>query len=252
MPDEISPPWEWFDVAVKNGRIQFSMNQRLEADAAHVWIAHLGSRPELVNQFWEFLDPEERRRASRFHFEILRARYVLAHGFLRQLLGRYLDADAGKIVFDFNAYGKPSVAGIEFNLSHSGALAAVAISTGALAGIDIEEIRPLPDLPGLVSRFFAVSERDAVYSSPRNQRETIFFTHWTRKEALVKALGRGLSIPPESFDTTLDSGQGLLSCQAAPGTAWWLSDLPAMVGYAGAVAIERCTPKLFYWRCVLD
>ncbi|MCC6344049.1 MAG: 4'-phosphopantetheinyl transferase superfamily protein [Bryobacterales bacterium] len=251
MPDEISPPREWIEVAVHDGRIPFAMPQRLEEGAVHVWIAHLGSRPGLVNRFCGILDPQERRRADRFQFEILRDRYVLAHGFLRQLLGWYLDADAGKIVFDCNAYGKPGVAGIQFNLSHSGGMAAVVISTEAPAGIDIEEIRPLPDLLDLVSRFFAASERDAVYTSPLNQRETTFFTHWTRKEALVKALGHGLSIPPESFDTTLDSGQGLLSCQATD-ARWWLSDLPGMAGYAGAVAVKGCTPKLSCWRCVLD
>ncbi|MCZ2147248.1 MAG: 4'-phosphopantetheinyl transferase superfamily protein [Bryobacterales bacterium] len=211
-----------------------------------------------MERLWDVLDQEERRRASRFRFETLRAKYILAHGFLRELLGCYLHMDARKITFTFNAYGKPGVAcgGLQFNLSHSGSLAAVAISMEAPVGIDIEEIRPLPDLCGLTQRFFAASEQNAVHAFPPHQRETAFFTYWTRKEALVKGLGQGFSISLESFDTSLvHGGQGLLSwnpAEASEAITWWLSDLPAMEGYAGAIAIKGCTPKLSSWCCVLD
>jgi 4'-phosphopantetheinyl transferase len=200
--------------------------------------------PDLRNWAWEILDRDERRRADRFRFETLRTRFILAHGFLRDVLAGYLDADVSKIVFRIDDYGKPHLIDrrLQFNLSRSSALAVVAVTTERRIGVDIEQIRPLKDPEAIAHELFAGPEGASLAALPPRERMGAFFACWVRKEAYIKALGRGLSIPLDCFDTTFDlgrSGQLIRSPNGAAEPAlWWLSDLPPIEGYAGAVAVE--------------
>jgi len=108
-------------------------------------------------------------------------------------------------------------------VSHSGAWAALAFSGGPPVGIDIEEVRPLPEYRELIRHFFSANERAHITTLPE------FFRLWTRKEALLKGIGKGLSQPLEEYDV-LDA-----SPVAAPG--WNLIDLAAPEGYYAAVAV---------------
>lgn len=236
------------------------MNERVETrplvvQNTHIWIARLVARPAMLQRSWEILDREERIRAERFQFEIHRNNFILSHGFMREVLGRYLETDPAKIAFRIDRYGKPHLAGIDglqFNLSESGSLAALAISYGRLVGVDVERIRPIPDLDAMADQCFSESERAVLRALSSTEKEAAFFTFWTRKEAYIKAVGKGLSIPLHSFDTSSElseSSRLIFSRDGPPDIeCWWISDLPPIKGYAGAVAVEGRGSGLACWE----
>ena len=196
------------------------------------------------------LDSGERNRAARFHFERDRDAFIASHGWLRTLLGRYLNADPRRIDFIFGHHGKPAIDGapVHFNLSHSGEMAACAVTRDCEVGIDIERVRPTSDIESIAERFFHPEECRKLFGLAEEERALAFFRCWTRKEAYIKALGAGLSAPLDSFAVTLapeepaafvqidgQPAEGSLTQAAA---ACSLFDLEAGPDYAGAVAIR--------------
>src|SRR5215510_12618609 len=103
------------------------------------------------------LAADESSRAGRFAFDHLRQSFTLARGAMRILLGGYLDAAPGSIVFTYGARGKPGLAEpsrLRFNASHSGDMALFAATLDCELGVDIEHARPMPDLEEIATRFF--------------------------------------------------------------------------------------------------
>ena len=159
----------------------------------------------------ELLSADETERARRFAFERDRRRYIVARARLRQLLGERLGTAPESLRFVYEPHGKPALArragqrDVRFNLSHCGEIAAYAFAEGREVGVDIEEVRELPDADQLALRFFSRRERAAYLRLPRRERPRGFFNCWTRKEAFVKALGVGLSHSLEGCDVALTS-----------------------------------------------
>ena len=106
--------------------------------------------------------------------------------------------------------------------------------------MDIERVRPLKDMTKVASRFFSREEAAELLSLPPDEREPAFFSCWTRKEAYVKAVGNGLSIPLDSFRVTLRPGQPArflhLDHDASLAQSWTLHNLEVTSGYAAALA----------------
>lgn len=155
-----------------------------------------------------FLTHDEQLRADRFYFEHDRRRFIVARGKLRLLLSRHFQIAPAAIVFGYMKNGKPFVAGnstqIHFNMSHSEECALYAISKRCRLGADIECLNRNIDWHGLVRRFFTNREFSALQQLPAFTRKRAFFTSWTRKEAILKATGDGLSIPLDQFEVTVD------------------------------------------------
>lgn len=169
------------------------------------------------------LTDDERARARRFVGPLLQRRFVAARGRLRALLGRYLDRDPRSLVFLLNEFGKPRLAdcpGVHFSLSHSQDRALLAVSDGPEIGADLEMIRDVDHL-GLARRYFHPREIAAIeqHDDPRQA----FFRIWTLKEAVVKAIGLGLSVPLDGFAVSIDGASPAMTAAPpeAPG-AWWL------------------------------
>jgi 4'-phosphopantetheinyl transferase len=155
------------------------------------------------------LSPEEMRRADGFRFSLHRNRFILAHAALRHILGIYSEYPASSIDFIISPHGKPSLANnqrgkIEFNLSHSEDLAVVAVSFGPILGVDVEQVREMPDWPQMASQFFSHAEIAAIERAPLAEKSTMFLRLWTRKEALLKAIGTGLQDDLSCFCTAAD------------------------------------------------
>ena len=175
----------------------------------HVWIVAL----DVLGAGWhggpDPLSPAELDRAGRFRFALDRHAFVQRRTALREVLAAYLGVAPRDLVFDQNRFGKPSIrapqtaAGLSFNASRSGSVAAIAVARTGRIGIDIECLRPLPDATDIASRCFAAGEVAALQSLAPSDRVEGFFRAWTRKEALVKALGGGLSIPLDAFEVSV-------------------------------------------------
>jgi 4'-phosphopantetheinyl transferase len=171
-----------------------------------VWLIDLDATPAYLG---ELLDDNERARASRFAFPVLARRFAAARGHLRMLLGCYLRCPPETITFDYGAWGKPALHapasnGLAFNLAHSGGQALIAVGRTAALGIDIEVMRPMADWLEIANRAFAPGEIDALLSLPQDEQMDGFFACWTRKEAVIKFWGEGLSADLTSFEVSLN------------------------------------------------
>lgn len=172
----------------------------------------------------------------------------MARATLRRALALALgSSDPASLGFSYGQHGKPvltsgpAAAGLSFNASHSGERLLIGLGEGADLGVDIEKHRPLVDRDGLVRRYFSLAENDAYFRLAEADRERAFFGCWTRKEAFVKALGRGLSFPLKDFDVGFASGaEGLLYLhgEADAPDRWCLEGFEAEVGYSAAFATQ--------------
>lgn len=226
----------------------------------HVWRADLNQEPARVRIFSDILAPDERQRASRFHFQRDRGHYIVARGVLRFILQRYLGISPGLLRFSYNQYGKPALEtmadgeALRFNVSHSGGVALYAVTRGREVGLDIEAIRE--DFAGLeiAERFFSAREVETLRALPAELQTAAFFNCWTRKEAYIKALGEGLSHPLQSFAVSLIPGEAaaLLSSDSDPDepARWSLMELNPGDGYVAAVAVEGIVPALRRWQWI--
>jgi 4'-phosphopantetheinyl transferase len=191
------------------------------------------------------LTPEEHQRAGRFHFERDCHRFLAGRGGLRWILSLHCGIPPEALTFEAGPQGKPALPrfpALSFNLSHSGDYVLIAVTTGADCGVDIEGKRPGMNEEGIAQRFFCPREVEWL----RRTKEG-FLRLWTAKEAIIKAVGGGLSIPLTDVDVT-DVVEGRtfamkLETSGLPAQVLWLQELALVEGYFAAVAVtgERVT-----------
>lgn len=205
-----------------------------------LWVWSLDVDDAERGRLAKFLSEDEAARAARFVFERDRQRFVMGRGRLREILAREIADRPWALRFAYAAHGKPSLLttpALHFNLSHSEALAALAVSRHAGIGVDIEFARPLKE--DIAQRFFSPREVAVLKALPEEDQAAAFFRCWTRKEAVVKAVGEGLSYSLDSFDVTL-SADAPAAVERFEGEAdagvWRLAHFEPSPGYAGAVA----------------
>jgi 4'-phosphopantetheinyl transferase len=217
---------------------------KLESYHVDIWRLSLNLLVDSVKLIEPTLSADESARAARFHFEVDRNRFIVAHDVLRKILGLYLHRDPAELKFSLNQYGKPALvnSALEFNLSHSGDFALIAVTQGRKIGVDVERIRQGISSHVIAQQYFSKAEVAELQSLPIEQRGSAFFTCWTRKEAYIKAQGLGLSLPLESFDVSLTPGHPAILRATRPdeqeAARWMLRSLDVDQNYAGAVAVE--------------
>src|SRR3989475_7026718 len=233
---------------------------QLASDEVHSWCASLDVPPGTSARLYATLTPDERTRSARFRFERDQQRFIVAHGVLRDLLGRYLQTPPGQISFVYNAFGKPDLGPefanrLKFNPSHSAGLVLIAIATASDVGVDLEYIRAQFDYADITRRFFSAAEVDYLIALPNHLYTEAFFSCWTKKEAYLKACGEGLATPLNSFSVppTTDPAQTPVDLQVAardsvPSKRWSLFTLRPAANYAGALAIEGTGWRLRQWQ----
>ena len=148
------------------------------------------------------LDDVEHERYERYRQEVDKLRFLTGRTLLRMVGGRWLGVEPEKVALDASCYdcgkphGKPRVVAPgapEMSVSHSGSLVALAVADGPAVGIDVEQIRTA-EVGELARLTFSPDERATFDALPAGERQGAFFTYWARKEAVVKATGRGMSI----------------------------------------------------------
>jgi 4'-phosphopantetheinyl transferase len=226
----------------------------LTADQVDVWLASLDHAAHSIQKFRALLSEDEQARAARFQFEHLRQHYTAGRAILRLILSRYLQDAPQDLTFQYSDYGKPELpaADLQFNLSHSGGLALYAFIRQHRIGIDIERMRPLTDIEAMMRHYFSQSECASLLALPQQLQMQGFYNCWTRKEAYIKATGKGLSQPLDSFDVTLTPGKPprLLRVEGEPEAPqrWTIFDLPVPSDYKAALAVEHPGCTLNMWQ----
>ncbi len=231
---------------------------KLAENEIHIWQASLNGEVTVLHTLQRLLTEEEAAKASQFRFEKDQHHWIIARGTLRVLLGRYLNVDPGLLRFDYNAYGKPALSSpfnerqLHFNVSHSHAVALYAFTYARQIGIDIEYMRSDIDYEQLAHYSFSPNEQAVLYALPKAMQQQAFFNCWTRKEAYIKAKGKGLSLPLDLFDVSLrpgDPARLLSSREASQETiSWSMRELLPGPNYVGAVVVEGSERPMSYWR----
>jgi 4'-phosphopantetheinyl transferase len=217
----------------------------------HLWQVELDVGAEAEAELRAELTADEIARAEEFASPAARRRFVVARGTLRVLLGDLLGESPRSIALEEGPSGKPRLAGagqrLGFNVSHSGGLALICIADGFEVGVDLEHLRPVPDAVEIARRRFAPEEARFVEKGGAAEVDRRFLTCWTRKEALTKALGAGLSFDLRSFAVPLDEPRGIVSL-AAPGgeraQRWSILDVPLGEEHVAALALPYGSVEL--------
>jgi 4'-phosphopantetheinyl transferase len=183
-----------------------------------------------LDLFLPLLSADEIARANRFKHKEDGAGFIISHGFLRNILSNYLHIRPQEIIFSKNKYGKPLLdkGDVCFNLSHSKYMAAVAVSTKYPVGIDIEYIGRKINHDDIIKRFFCLEEVEyfqRIRDVEQKRRE--FFRLWTRKEAVLKAQGIGLS-----------QNLANVAVLAKANKKWQLEDITINNSYQAAIAVD--------------
>lgn len=205
----------------------------LPPDEVHLWTVDVGAGLPDARRRHAATTRAERDRAARLRRPGDGDRFLSAHGALRLILAEYLACDPVALPLGADERGKPLVEGatLQFNLSHSGALALIAVARSRQVGVDVEHLRPIPELDAITARVCTPGELAALAALAEPHREGAFFAIWTRKEALAKATGEGMraitrDTIPDVYDrwtvVQVTDLPGYAACVAVEGTGWQL------------------------------
>lgn len=173
------------------------------------------------------------------------------------LLAGYLGVPAGAVQLTEGPHGRPQLGPahgdiLDLNWSHSGGCALVAIGRGVAPGIDVERRRPRPRALELAQRYFHPAETAWLAAQPIDRREEAFLALWTAKEAVLKALGRGLAFGLHRLEIGLETAVPQLRQLAGDDAATWqLHALDAGPAHVAALA-WRGPPRNIRYRILAD
>lgn len=230
----------------------------LAGNEIHVFAATLSWPADILKQFATILSPDETARANKFKFERHRNRFIAGRGALREILALYLNANPSELTFDYSPNGKPTLAGqfaktgIHFNLAHSEELALIAVTRIGIVGVDVERVRAVKEMDHLVARFFSPRESEAFQKVSEAEKPAAFFNLWTRKEALLKATGEGITRSLSLVEVSFLPGQPAqliaIAGDSAKAAEWSLRELSPAIGFTGAIAIQSRDINVRCWK----
>jgi 4'-phosphopantetheinyl transferase len=170
-------------------------------EEVQIWRIDLPSADMSPTGYICLLSEEEQARAERLRAGLVRLQFVVARAALRVLLGNCLALDPTAVSITQTSFGKPETPEVFYNVAHSGAAILIALCRAHRVGIDVEYFSRQVDALEIAKNSFAESEVRAL-SAIRDVEELrrAFFRCWTRKEAVIKADGRGLSLPLDAFE----------------------------------------------------
>ena len=241
---------------IADASFQLQSPLTLPQDEVQLWRVDLEAVAAGEQRWQQILSADEQVRASRFHFPRDRQYFTAGRALLRTIMAGYLGCAPGDLSFVYSEKDKPSLGtpydnGIAFNISHSGGVALLAFTRGRELGVDVEKIRQDFEVEAIARRFFSVHERDQLSAVATGLGFEAFFRCWTRKEAYIKAIGTGLSLPLHQFDVSIKAGDqdALLATRPDGSEAgrWSLREVPAGPGYVAALCVRGTGWHLKDW-----
>lgn len=209
----------------------------MEGQEIHIWMASIDDAPNLYN----FLNTEEKCRAAKFKFSYDQNRYIITHSILRHILAAYEGQSASTLTFSKTKYGKPFLNNekeketIQFNMSYSKNVVCYIISNKNEVGIDIEYLNVDFEWADIAKSYFLKKELRFLETLPRKEQVKAFYNLWTRKEALLKLKGIGLSGIEEV--STNESKCRLISFNYG-------------LNYQGTLAVDSLTTEIHFYRYI--
>ena len=186
-------------------RIDKAANGFADGDV-HLWAAPLdGSFDNIASM--ELLSEDERKRAATYRFTLHRTAFVTSRSLLRTVLAGYLGCGASTIQFSYSKHGKPCVeypdqTKIEFNLSHTADQLLIAVTSKSRIGVDIEPFDRARDFSDVIRGCLSETETRFINRAESHKATRLLLRYWTHKEAFLKALGLGLSVPLQEVEVT--------------------------------------------------
>lgn len=198
------------------------------------------------------LTADEESRARRLIAPPVRRGFILGRWLVRSVLGAVIGVEPRSLELRAGPHGKLFLAGHErlgpcFNLSHSGDLAALALIRDRRVGIDIEAERPLTDRALLARRILGRRERERFEALPERARGGALLAAWTHKEAVLKAVGTGISGNLRAIEVLTDADDHAVVYDAE---TWSVCPLSMPSGYYGAIAVEGEARRLTIWQAL--
>ena len=236
------------DISIRNPE-GAGKRQPPSPDEVAVWLCRVESLGDAdLAAMDHVLSEDELVRRDRFVFAEDRRAFTAAHALLRTVLSRYGPLPPEAWRFETTPHGKPFLAPVQagnpplnFNLSHTRDVVACAVAVDARLGIDVQESGRPADVTSIAKRHFTAIERQLLTGCPPEEVEVRFAEIWTLKEAYIKAVGLGLSLPLDSFGFSLDEASALTFVCPADASRWqfWLAALSSTTRLAVAAAVER-------------
>jgi len=198
------------ELGLVGGKQAVELRARPARGAVDIWRLRFADG-ELAERGWQMMTDDERVRADAFHFAADRERFCQSRLLLRMVLGGYLGIEPAGVAIKLGENGKPAVDGpsngrLHFNLAHSKSTALLAVTIDQPVGVDVEDsdcVR-IPDIGSLAESVMSERELEVISELEGESRLHCFLRCWTRKEALVKAMGVGLSVKLDAFTVPLD------------------------------------------------
>ena len=228
----------------------------LSPNHVHIWKASLSPSESQLARLQNLLATDEQIRAKRFKFLKHRRAFITARGVLRLILSQYLQIAPQSLHFGQGPHGKPflispTIPQLSFNVSHSHNIALYAVTLESHIGIDIEYHRKKLGVQSLIQRICSTEEKAILMALSPPEQKKGFFACWTRKEAYVKATGKGITIPLASLTVSLPPVKfvGLQQTESDEEdiSHWAMSELPVGPSYTAAFAIKKINCVTSYW-----
>ncbi|MYA89629.1 MAG: 4'-phosphopantetheinyl transferase superfamily protein [Boseongicola sp. SB0662_bin_57] len=218
------------------------------SEAATVFHVDLSRHASREREAMDWLDEAERSRQRRFVHPRPSREFTLCRAALRSLLCRELNCSNRVLSFGISKFGKPfarvngSAAPISFNVSHSGRHGLIALAPEGRIGVDVEERSTKRNLDVCIRLLFAPDERAEFETVCAQDKVKLFYRLWTLKEAMIKAVGAGLSIDTAKFEIPLamvrGGKSGIFRFPDTPAVAWRLENI-GNAEFAAAIAHEH-------------
>ena len=231
------------------------MNTSINNSEVHVWQATLKNPSVLPGDISDFLSPFELERANKLKFPHDQEQFIVRHYLLRIILSKYCECHPKEIRFRYNSYKKPYIDlpefnEINFNMSSSADLIIIGLCRKTDIGIDIEKVQEIENIEQIAQENF--SHQELTYFNCDSDRTAAFYNIWTRKEAFIKAIGKGFYFPLKSFYCEISSSGGFENItipeHPVESKLWKTKALKAADGYVASLAIKSTGFSILYFQ----
>lgn len=220
---------------------------KLQPHDAHIWSTTFAIPLDAEEEWTALLSQDELERAKRFRFLTHQQRFIAARATLRRILSLYLACSPQHIRFAYSEHNKPYLCmpdtALQFNISHSDDMAAYAFTLHHAIGIDIEKIQASYE-ERIATRYFSQQENIALTQLSAEEKSTGFYRLWSRKEAIIKAVGKGLAMPMASFSVAAKDVMETISLEDQ---VWSLIPLSLHADFKSAFATSQVVKHIYLW-----